>query len=1640
MDPREMDTLVQRLVQNPHDQEAITYAHHAGQSDPRSYAMLLEKVGTATSDPAFASHWLTEAANVWTTTLGDAHRAARALMIAIDRDPTQPTPAERLADLYREKGDTKALVALLERRAKALAPLAHQDPELRAHVAGIHEELGRLWAEPPLAQNKKAIDNYRRAIEYDPSSQYAIYAVRELLKTAGLWAEAIPYFAMEQALVGDTDRRLALYQDESEVRRTAGDLAGAAEALRSARSVEGGRDPAIKQQFASLVLERAQSGESVGDAERSEAAQLFVELSEEFPGEHGLSYSACAIELEPANDRAIQLAMYYSAQLGREAEAAPSAAAYLKANPGGALAGDARALVSRAMQSDNVDDSMLEALAPAQGASNPERARALLEMAEALARKGKKNDAAAKYQEVVEIDPANPEAVGFLESHLRQTRKYAELKEMLLKASRAPGVDVEARRGWLREIAGLCETQLRDLDTAIAAWQQLFALDRSDEGPKNQLRRLLERAGRWDDLATLLEQEAEQTTDIEARISMEKALAKIHEQKRKDPVATGEAWARIANLSPDDESAIQLAVRNFERGERLDLAAQVIADNLANISDERSRGQFYKKLGELRHASGDLPSAGQAFAEGATLIRDPALWESAEQCFVQAAIWDQAANAVDERARLAPKPRDQATLFATEAEYLGRAGDDTSAVLRLEQATDLDPENDEYAGSLEERYTNSDRTGDLAQYLLRRAEKLSDKGVRIALRKRAAFLQRDALSDGEAARESLRLVLTEADDPEALSFLADDAEQRTDFEEAVGYLRRLGKVTTERDKKTEVLLREARLFAEGLDDGDGAIERYETILKEVDPKSLSALAAIADLHEKVGNAGGTADALERELKIIEEPEARLEVAERLATLYEGPLDDPKAAVRTLDIVHELDPTDFDAVQRLCDLCERLEDWPRVAEHAAALIEVEGDEAEISRMTRRLATILHEKVQKGDEALAALMGVADRGDEPCREDYVRLGDELGWKGIVATKLVEWYLESPGGEARNQALRGAFDRFLEVGRDAEAAMVAKELARTRGASGDMARRLEEVAVKLKDLDALGVAHDLLVEDLSGPARAEEMVRQAEVLVQAGVSPEEAIQHGEQALTSVPPGEVEPLLERLGQLAPEPGGMIDLYERQVTRCKAPADRLNALARAAQVAAERGAPERARSFFDLALAGGAQDDTLSLLEDAAKSADEAHGGDQVRRILADSLASGGQGSRDGGRTRSALLRRAADIAYRDLNDEEKAFQWLGDALVTHVDDEGLDALEGLATEVGEPRRAETVLGRALEEVFDGPLVRKLLARRAELRRDRLDDKTGAATDLKRLHDLSPADTAVMDQLSALYTELGDYRGMVQLYEDQILRGKDPSHRAELARKVARLWEEKLEDAREAADAWRRVLRMKSGDPEATEGLERAKSNMLKKPPPKEEPEDDPPPPPPEPSLNTTVDAAPPSGPSPEDDAAAEDEERPTNPPPTSSAGAGAADDAVDALVGLKPVRPELDFGNKDEVTQPDRVEQMAANAPPPEVAPMATTAEMPDPPPRSVPPPPPSRTGHPPARSVPPPPPSRTGHPPPRSAPPPSSSQRPAAPAAHAYNDRHPDATEVRAPAAMSPATEEAVPVDEDELLVDEDELIED
>jgi tetratricopeptide (TPR) repeat protein len=1061
----------------------------------------------------------------------------------------------------------------------------------------------------------------------------------------------------------------------------------------------------------------------------------------------------------------------------------------------------------------------------------PDRLQGILDAAQMLAGKGKKPEALVKYKEVLESDPAHAEAIAWVEDYLRSKRDYQQLKDVLLASVRALGTreSIDSKKERLREVAGLCEGNLRDVDGAISAWRQLIALDRSDESARNALTRLLERSQRWDDLANLLEQEATVEVDIETKIALEKKLARLQEDKRKDLIGAAEAWARIARLTPEAEGPIATSAKLYERAERLDLAAQMLSDHAPTVEDPLARGNLLERLANLREQIGDLVAAGHSYAEAADALRNGRLWEEAERLYAASEQWKLAATAATQRGGLTSDAKQEALYLSKAADYLTRAGSDEEALEALEKATDLDPLNDGYADQVAERFSRTDQTERLVAFLSRRGERLVDRQKRIATRRQAAALATSKLRDREVSRELWLKVLEDGDDKEALERLIDDAVEREDHTEATTLLRRLSQTTVDKAEKSRVALREAELLAEGVGDIDTALSRYEEILAELDPTCRPALQAIADLQEKREDYALAADALERELKLLADALERGQIASRLARLYEQ-LDDPKSAIRALDIVRKADLEDFDALTRLCELCERTEQWDRVAELLAERIEIEGDEDEAAQMTMKLARILADKLDRGDEALAALTEFADQGNPDVRTAYVELGDRLGWKGVVAQKLVDWWFDSRHNADRTSALRSAFDRFAEVGRDQDAVRVAIELVRTKGADKDVARGLEQLAVKTSDQDALTVAHEMLARESTGPERAFELVRQAEVKAKAGVSAEEALSHGEEGLSSIAPSEAEPLLERLAKLSTKPVEVVDLYERQISRSKAAPDRMRALARAAQVAAQRGQPERARSFYELALGGVPSDETLSHLETTAREGDSFMGGDRLRRALANALASGGTGSRDGGKTRSSLLRRAAQIAHRDLNDVDLAFRWLGDSLVALVDSATVDELEKLGLEVSDPRRTEAALSHALGEVFDGPLVRLLLSRRARLRRDQLVDKTGAAQDLKKLHDLSPSEHKVTEELSRLLIDLGDFKGLVQLYEDQILRGKDVGYRAELARKVARIWEEQLGDAREAADAWRRVLRMKAGDAEATAGLERAKKNELRK------------------------------------------------------------------------------------------------------------------------------------------------------------------------------------------------------------------
>lgn len=1406
----------------------------------------MERVGLGTPEPALASHWLNEAANVWMTTFNDAGRAVEALLQALDRDPGGETAYSRLQELYRASTDAEQATLLLERRAHAYANQAVQDPSLVPAAVAALKDIARRTEKSDPKRSRAALG---KALALDPNDALAIYNLREAHKTAGEFIEALPLFAAELALEADPERRKALTFDEADVAKRAGQSDLGFEAL--ARLLgETPDDVVLKAQVASWLLEVHRAGASVTAAHKERAARLFVDLAEVYPGEHGLAYSMCALELAPGDDRAVQLAIYYAEQLHRVPEVVVLAAGYVAANPNGVMAAQARqvagdvrvaAPVASASPSGHPGPSHAAPghAAPGHAVSGHAGAPAgghesvddLLERADSLAKKSRKNEAIATYRQVLEVDPTNPDALVYLAEQLPLKRKYAELRDVLMTAASAPNAVFEDRGRWLREAADLCENQLRDLEGAITAWQRLVAVEPDNHAAYDQLRRLLERAKRWDELAAVLGNEAENTEDIEARIAIERNLARVHSEHRKDSASAGAAWARIAGLSPGDEDALSEAVRLFETAQRPDLAADALAKHVAVVDDVVAKRDLYIKLGDLRAAQGQTREGGEALAEGAAELRDVMLWARAEHYFVHAKAWEQGSNAADEQERLTEAGEEKAKLLARSASYLLQMNERDEAVARLERAVDLAPTVDEYSTALEQQLIAAGRVGEVATLFLTRADRLSDVAARVALRKRAAKVQRDHLQDIVSARASYVMVLRDAADPETLLWLANDAEQRKDVDGAVNYLTRLVDAEPETTAKVEHALREAKLRARGQNDVESGVGRLHYILDNLDENNEPAMTEIADLEQSRGRYSEAASILERQFKATKSDDTRLEVAARLGELYERRLDQPFEAIRVLSFVHDADPGDFDATQRLCHLAEENEKWDLVAELMQELVAVEGDAEEASRMNRRLAVVFSEKLDRGEQGLRVLAEAGERGDAACREAFIELGDKLDKPAEVARNLVSWYKPSAPSAERSDALLAAFTRFVKSESDAEAIAVAQELGKSDAATAEVGQTLEPIALRAKDLAALRLAHGLRVADLVGEERAAELVRQAEVLVTAEVAPDEAIAHGETGLAGVAPPDAEPLLARIAALTTDINSKVAVYERQIARCTTPETALPALCRAAEVAVELGDPEQAGSFFQLAFTGALPEEGLAQIVELVRAMDKRRGAEaasSLRLVLAEALAAGGQDARDGGKTRSRMLRRAAKLAAFELRDIERAIGWIGDALTKFVEADSLTTLNDIAASHGDYQVAEQVATRALGEVFDGPMVRELLRYRADLRQDQLDNLAGAAEDLRRLHDLNPADFEVNSRLATMYEELGDYIGMVKLYEDQILRSRDQALRAELARTVAKLWQNKLNDPRETADAWRRVLRFNAADEEAKQGLAKAKAEML--------------------------------------------------------------------------------------------------------------------------------------------------------------------------------------------------------------------
>ncbi len=1456
---RTAEELIAHLRQRPDDETAFEAlsAHYRGAGDFASLANLLEGWARRQRDAHRAALAYFEAAELVAGYLQDVARATSLYERALDKDPRHSDAYRRVLALLESSGDVSRLVELLQRRSTALARLGdgagRSEVELRLGQLQQHE----------LGRPDRAITHYRRAFEADPTMIPAIYAAREIYRSAGNLKAAASLFELEIKAEPTPGRRVALLRELAHLRMQAlRDLDGAVDTLRRAHA-EAPNDLTVLHELATALLARAEAQGSTGGAtdDRTQAADLMYRLAQSIPVEHAIAYCESALDASPTHEGALDLLERLAEEQGRLDLLPVRWVGYLRDAPTGPDAARRRKRLGLAYTAAGQDEDAIVCLEPLLTDGDVEAAQALFDLyrgagriadasaaltvaleglppdervprlrtiIEDLLGEGEHEAALQHARQLVVLAPDDEAALRLLEDHYRAKKDHASLRNLLRDAAQAPSAPLEQRRRWLREVALLSEETLDDPSGAIAAWQALASLDPTEIEAHTELARLLEAQEQWDELVRLMERQTLTATDPDTKVELLRKLVVIHRDRRADPHAAIAALRNLREIRPRDEAARDALSELLLATEAVDEALVLLEERVGTATGDEKKKLLHLIADTYETRRGDDE---RAFAASAAILDEDAgdldALDRMERIDTRSGNTERLVETLSYRCEVVA-PDEKAQVFARIGSLCDeRLGDLERAAEYYQRALDITPNDADVLNALCGVYDRDGRYKDLVVLLRDRAQAESDTHTRAELYRRIARTLAERVRNDDAAAEAWLRVLEAGEDEEALRALRDHAHVLGDGDALEGWLARLADVTADEEERRDLRLEQADVLTalERLEDAVGVLRNR--VLTQT-PDHLGALQRLERLCERLEDHAGLADALERQLCVLEDVGLRQPLAARLADLYEDPLADIEGAIRALETWIACSPSDAEPRRRLVQHLSEAERWGELVEALDGLAAVAGDPSDRFAHLRRAAEVAARRLGDFDGAWSRLAPLV--GDDEEAETLLRtLADEAKRHDRLAGLFVHLAQEAPDTDTQRRRWTDASRLYEGPLADPSKALEAMLRAyATDLADESMLADVERLSAAADAWARLAQVYERLLKTVaSHDAKRKLLMRHAKLLDEVANDPSEALDRVLRAC-ALAPGD-DAALAVAEELAPRAGRADELllvYDRRRKYVEDDGDRLDTLLRAARLC-DGALRDRSRAFQYIAPAvalTAKEPGGLDVVEACVGEMDSARpemGPHDALRQLIGVYEAIAEATEDDPLAGATLLLRAARLEEERLDDAERALDLRERAASLAAVPQVLDDLEAAADRLSAHARLDAHLARLVEEALDQATTRDLLRRRGR-RLEAASHWTQAAEVHRRLMTLSRDDTEVADRLLVCLRNAGEHRKLLVALEREIARTDDEERRLALMREAADLWERHLGNPWEALSVWKKVLAQRPDDPAALDATER--------------------------------------------------------------------------------------------------------------------------------------------------------------------------------------------------------------------------
>ncbi len=1003
----------------------------------------------------------------------------------------------------------------------------------------------------------------------------------------------------------------------------------------------------------------------------------------------------------------------------------------------------------------------------------------------------------ALWEEVVENDPSDPDALSELGKLYERDRNYEKLADVLQRlADNATGDEQIQLLTKLGQVVG---DRLKDEDRAIDVYRALVTLEPDNRRAQEQLKKRYLALGRWDDLDEFYaasgkwdefirvletsEARAESTTE---RIVMLRKIAELWERRRDKPDRAARAYEKIMSLDATNREAAERLIPIYESSGNPKGLASVLEVKLAYLDDPGERLEVLRQLVELYENRLREPVVAFERARGAFEIApaDPSAQADVER--LAEATGDFAALIASYRVAIEACERaGEYVAVASLRLSLGRVhvermGNLEDALLEYRAVSEAQPDNADALRALEKLYLQAERYTELLEVYGRRSALAStpEESREIALE--IASLHENQLGDKAAAIESYQNVLVhDALDKRALSALDRLYQETQDWTRYAEVLERRLELDATEEEIIDLKYRLAEAQRLHLGEAERALETYREVLT-LAPSHEGARSALEGWLESAELRGPAARVLDAIYLVLgdwnrliavseilaqeaEDNERRVELYARIAEIAEQRLDDAPRAFEAQSKALMIDPTLETTVLELERLAELADQWQRLGQlyHDVADRLGPGD---LSRAYRLRAA-------RNEERLGNVSAAAS--------NYERLL-EMDPTDVEALQAIDALYRSA---QRWEELIGVFRRRIDLSdTDEETTRLYAQLA---GIYEEKLGRPEDAILAYREVLALDPTSDTALSALDGLYSRGQLWRELAENLETRLQLADTEEKQRTLMLRL----ADLFEKRLGQVE----RAIDTYRDVLERDAYDQNALTALERLSHGDYELRIAEILEPLYQQQ---GDYEKLVGVYEVQARCAD-----DNTRKV--------------------ELLHRIASLHEDIGNNIEKAFQTYARALaVEPLDETTVEGLDRLAR-TGE-RFAQ--LAQVYEELAasqsDPELVAHLYSSAARVVQNEVGDIDRAIELYRKVLEVTPRDLSAVDALQQLFHTAERYAELSAILQRKSQVLEEPADQKAALYQAALLEEEVLSRPESAIAVYEAVLALEADDLRALDAV----------------------------------------------------------------------------------------------------------------------------------------------------------------------------------------------------------------------------